>query len=114
MHRVCFQLSVKPELIDAYRRRHEAVWPEMLREIEASGRHNYSLFLRPDGLLIGYFETDEDPAVSAARLAASPVAARWEAEAADYFVALDGRPDQAFVTLPEVFNLEDQLAALEV
>ena len=29
---------------------------------------------------------------------------------ADYFVALDGRPDQNSLTLTEIFNLEDQLA----
>jgi L-rhamnose mutarotase len=112
MQRVCFQLQVKPERLDEYRTRHEAVWPEMLREIEASGRHNYSLFLRPDGLLIGYFEVESLEA-SQAYLDASAVAAEWEEEAAGYFVDLDGaRPDQGIDRLQEVFNLEEQLAAL--
>jgi len=29
---------------------------------------------------------------------------------ADYFVSLDGRPDQGAPTLTEIFNLENQLA----
>jgi L-rhamnose mutarotase len=104
---------VKPDRIEQYVERHRAVWPEMLRAIEASGRRNYSLFLRPDGLLIGYYETDSDEA-SAAALAADPDTAAWEAEAADLFVALPGsRPDQGAPQLTEVFHLEDQLARLK-
>lgn len=112
MERVCFQLQVKPERMSEYVERHLAVWPRMLRAIEASGRRNYSLFLREDGLLIGYYETDDD-AASARSLADNPDTAEWEAEAAGFFVTLPGaRPDQGAPRLAEVFHLEDQLAAL--
>lgn len=112
MARVCFQLQVKPERMAEYVERHRAVWPEMLQAIADAGRRNYSLFLREDGLLIGYYETDDD-AASAAALAADPRTATWEAEAADFFVALPGtRPDQGAPQLTEVFHLESQLAAL--
>lgn len=112
MTRVCFQLQVLPSRLDEYVQKHEAVWPEMLQAIADSGRRNYSLFLRDDGMLIGYYETDDD-AASAAALAADPRTAAWEAEAAHFFVALDGaRPDQGAPTLREVFHLEDQLARL--
>jgi len=110
MPRVCFQLQVHPDRLEEYTERHAAVWPEMLQAIADSGRRNYSLFLRQDGLLIGYYETDDDEE-SKRRLAADPRTAPWEAEMAPFFVALDGRPDQAAPQLPEVFNLESQLAA---
>jgi L-rhamnose mutarotase len=111
--RVCFQLQVKPDRLAEYRERHAAVWPDMLRAIEASGRHNYSLFLRGDGLLIGYYEVDDDAAAQSS-LANDPRTAPWEAEMAEFFVALDGaRPDQGAPRLTEVFHLEDQLAALD-
>lgn len=109
MTRVCFQLRIAPELIDEYVRRHTPVWPEMLAEIAASGRRNYSLFLVDGGLLIGYYETDDDAAAQT-YLAASPVAARWEAEMAPFFVGLEGRPDQAATPLTEVFHLADQIS----
>lgn len=112
MQRICFQLQVKPERLDEYRERHAAVWPTMLEAIAASGRRNYSLFLRPDGLLIGYYETDDDDASQRA-LDENPATAPWEAEMAEFFTALDGRPDQAARRLDEVFNLESQLAALD-
>lgn len=110
MTRVAFQLQVRPELLDEYLARHSPVWPEMLAEISAAGRRNYSLFLAEGGTLIGYYETDDDAAAQA-YLAASPVAARWEAEMGRFFVDLGGRPDQAATALTEVFHLEDQLAA---
>ncbi|MBW9109121.1 L-rhamnose mutarotase [Microbacterium trichothecenolyticum] len=110
MTRVCFQLMVRPELLDEYIARHTPVWPEMLAEIAASGRRNYSLFLGDGGRLIGYYETDDDQAAQA-YLANSEVAARWEAEMGRFFVGLEGRPDQAATPLTEVFNLADQLAA---
>jgi L-rhamnose mutarotase len=113
MPRVCFQLQVKPDRIAEYVERHRAVWPDMLRAIRDAGRRDYSLFLREDGLLIGYYETDDD-AASARALAADPRTAAWEGQAADLFEALPGaRPDQGAPQLTEVFHLEDQLAALD-
>lgn len=111
LQRVCFQLQVRPELIPEYRRRHAAVWPEMLRALKAADWNNYSLFLRDDGLLIGYVET-ESLAAARAGMAATEVNARWQAEMAGYFVALAGAPDTGFLQLSEIFNLDDQLAAL--
>lgn len=110
MERICFQLQVRPERLAEYRERHVAVWPEMLQAIADSGRRNYSLFLRADGLLIGYYETESD-AASQAALAADPRTAEWEAHMEGFFVSLDGRADQGALQLPEVFNLEQQLAA---
>lgn len=112
VHRVCFQLQVRPERIAEYRERHTAVWPEMLRALQNTGWNNYSLFLREDGLLIGYLETP-DLAAAQAGMAATEVNARWQAQMGEFFVDLDGAPDAGFLQLAEVFNLEDQLAALD-
>ena len=110
--RVCFQLQVDPARLDEYRERHDPIWPEMLDAIAAAGWQNYSLFLRDDGLLIGYYET-ADVEAAAAALAASPVTARWEASMAGFFPSLGGgRADQGVQRITEVFNLEDQPAAL--
>ncbi|NYE17991.1 L-rhamnose mutarotase [Microbacterium immunditiarum] len=111
MPRIAFTLEVRPELLDAYVERHTPVWRDMLAEITAAGRRNYSIFLdRERSTLFGYYETDDDEAARA-YLAASPVAARWEASMAEFFVGLEGRADQAATTLTEVFNLHDQLTA---
>lgn len=66
MQRVCFLLKVRADRLDEYRERHAAVWPEMLQALSATGWHNYSLFLREDGLLVGYVETEDFAAARAA------------------------------------------------
>ncbi|MFO7168914.1 MAG: L-rhamnose mutarotase [Chloroflexota bacterium] len=106
MERVCFLLKVRPERLEEYKQRHAAVWPEMLQALRETGWHNYSLFVRDDGLLVGYFET---PDLQAALdgMAAREVNARWQAEMAPFFEGLDGRrPDEGFLRLEEVFHLE--------
>jgi L-rhamnose mutarotase len=107
MPRYCFQLHVRPGRLDEYKERHRAVWPEMLGALRDTGWRNYSLFLRADGLLIGYVEAD-DLSAAQAGMAATEVNTRWQSEMAPFFVDLDGRPDEGFVLLEEVFHLEDQ------
>ena len=107
MPRVCFTLQVDPARVAEYRERHAHVWPEMQQALRGSGWRDYSLFLRPDGLLVGVVTT-EDFAAALASMAATDVNARWQAEMAGFFVGLDGRPDQAMMPLDEVFHLEPQ------
>ena len=110
MARYCFLLQVRPELLAEYEERHRAVWPEMLRALRDTGWRNYSIFARSDGLIVGYVETD-DLAAAQRAMAATDVNTRWQAAMSKYFVGLDGRgPDESFLLLDEIFNLEDQLA----
>lgn len=112
MARYCFLLQVRPELLDEYIRRHAAVWPDMLRALKVAGWHNYSLFARDDGLVVGYVEA-LDLAVAQAAMTDTEVDARWQADMARFFTGLDGRrPDEGFLLLSEIFNLDDQLGAL--
>lgn len=106
MQRVAFLLKVKPDRIAEYKRRHQAVWPEMLQALRETGWHNYSLFLREDGLLFGYLETDDFERAQA-EMAKREVNLRWQREMAEFFEALDGkRPDEGMVRLEEVFHLD--------
>lgn len=113
MNRYCFLLQVRPNMIDEYRLRHANVWPQLLQALADSGWHNYSLFLRPDGLLVGYVES-EDLDSSLAAMAKTAVNSRWQADMQRFFVEADGqadghRPDEGLLLLEEVFHLEDQL-----
>lgn len=106
MERVCFLLQVRTERLAEYKERHAAVWPEMLDALRETGWRNYSLFLRDDGLLVGYFETP-DLAAALAGMAARDVNNRWQRDMTPFFVALDGlRPDEGFLRLEEVFHLD--------
>lgn len=106
MERVCFLLKVRPERLEEYKKRHEAVWPDMLQALRETGWHNYSLYLRPDGLLVGYFETP-DLEAALGGMAGREVNARWQRDMAPFFEDLGGRrPDEGFERLAEVFHLE--------
>ena len=109
MQRICFTLQVRPDRLAEYRRRHAAVTDDMLHALADSGWRDYSLFLRSDGLLVGYLVADDFAAAQAA-LASTEASRRWEESMAGFFVdttAEDKHP------LEEVFHLEDQLARLD-
>jgi L-rhamnose mutarotase len=107
MQRVGFLLKVKPELVAEYRRHHEQVWPDMQEALRRTGWHNYSLFMRPDGLLFGYFEAQESFAASLDGMSREEVNERWQSFMAPYFEGVAGaHADQMMVELEEVFHLD--------
>jgi len=77
----------------------------MLNALRETGWTNYSLFLREDGLLVGYLET-EDFERARAGMASREVNDRWQSEMRDFFVQPQGlTPDRAMQPLEEVFHL---------
>jgi L-rhamnose mutarotase len=106
MERVCFLLKVRQERLEEYKRRHKAVWSEMLQALRETGWTNYSLFLRDDGMLVGYLETpDFEKALRG--MSTQEVNARWQREMGPFFEDLDGRrPDEGLLRLEEVFHLD--------
>ena len=104
--RVCFQLSVRPDRLEEYKARHGEVWPEMLDALRRAGWRNYSLFLREDGLLIGYLECEDFEAAQRA-MDETEVNARWQADMAPFFKLPEGaRPDTGFERLEEIFHAD--------
>jgi L-rhamnose mutarotase len=107
MTRVGFLLKVRPDKLAEYKEHHQKVWPEMRAALTRHGWRNYSLFLRPDGLLFGYVETPDGFRAALDGMAGEEVNARWQAFMAPYFAALDGaRPDESMVELEEIFHLD--------
>jgi len=105
MKRICFILQVKPDRLQEYKKRHRAVWPEMLNALRETGWNNYSLFLGQDGLLVGYLET-EDFDRAREGMASLEVNDRWQNEMKDFFAQPEGLlPDVAMQPLEEVFHL---------
>lgn len=105
MQRVCFVLNVRPECIDEYRRQHREVWPEMQQALRQAGWHDYSLFLRADGLLVGYLVTHNFEAARRA-MKQHPVNTRWQQHMEPFFQALEAHADDVMHPLEEVFHLD--------
>jgi L-rhamnose mutarotase len=105
MERVCFLLKVREERIAEYKQRHAEVWPEMLNALAEAGWHNYSLFLRGDGLLVGYCEVESFTKVLE-NMKHFPVNEKWQEWMAPFFEGFGtGKADDNMIRLEEVFHL---------
>ncbi|MCI0159392.1 L-rhamnose mutarotase [Leifsonia shinshuensis] len=110
--KVCFLLRIDPAATGEYVDRHDRIWPEMLEALHESGYRNYSMFLDPTGLLVGYLETD-DFAASSSRMAAHPVQQRWSDSMEAMFLPVDqARPVGTIAPLRHVFDLDRQRATM--
>ena len=75
------------------------------RLVRLAGTTTLYIQIENDGTLIGYLET---PSLAAAKagMEKTEINAKWQAEMAEFFVALEGkRPDEGFLQLEEVFHL---------
>jgi len=105
MKRVGFQFKVRRDRLDEYKQLHKQVWPDMLEALIESGWHNYSLFMREDGLVFGYFETEDSLQTAQANMAAREINPRWQKFMSDFMDA-NARPDETFSELEEYFHLD--------
>ncbi|MHB1734670.1 MAG: L-rhamnose mutarotase [Ferrimicrobium acidiphilum] len=89
-------------VIDEYERRHDEIWPELVREFAESGISEMEIFVRGNEVII-YSETS-DPN-SWQRLWASSVHKRWDREMS-VLLEYDGDNVKS-ETLRHVFSLAD-------
>jgi L-rhamnose mutarotase len=107
MKRVGFLLKVREDKIEEYKKHHKNVWPAMVEALQRTGWKNYSLFLREDGLLFGYFETPDSFQAALGGMANEEINARWQEFMAPYFENLSGaHADESMIELEEVFHID--------
>lgn len=107
MKRIGFLLKVKEDMIEDYKMHHENVWSEMLDALRRNGWHNYTLFMRKDGLLFGCFETPGSFQNALDDIAREEINTKWQEFMAPYFQGLGGaHPDENMLELEEVFHLD--------
>jgi L-rhamnose mutarotase len=104
MERVGFTMRLLPGQEAEYRRRHAAVWPEMLDALRAAGARDYSIFVNGDQLF-AYLVVDDFDRFRAA-MAVSPVNERWQAEMAALIDPLTDPATGFHQRLEEVFHLD--------
>jgi L-rhamnose mutarotase len=104
MERVGFTMRVLPGQEAEYRRRHAAVWPEMLEALKAAGARDYSIFIRGSDLF-AYLVVD-DFAAFRASMATRPANDRWQAEMAALIDPLTDPATGFHQRLEEIFHLD--------
>ncbi len=107
MERVGFAMRILPGHEVEYRRRHAAVWPEMLAALTGAGCLDYSIFVRGADLF-GYLVVD-DFGRFRATMNQSPVNARWQAEMAALIDPLTDPSTGFHQRLDEVFHFEPRV-----
>ena len=107
MKRVGFLFKIKEEHKNEYKKHHQNIWPEMLQALKKHGWNNYSIFMTPEGLLFGYFETPESFEKALEGMSTEDINSKWQEFMAPYFENIgDQNPDKAMIELEEVFHTE--------
>jgi L-rhamnose mutarotase len=104
MKRVAGIMKVYKDCFAEYKRRHDNIFPEMKKELENHGYHNYSIYLdETTGNLFSYYETDDEK--KADSMADTEICKKWW----DYMKdVMETNPDNSPVCLDlkEVFHLD--------
>lgn len=104
MTRIAFKMQLFKGFEQEYRKRHEAIWPELEALLKDSGISNYSIFLDPDTLaLIGVMDVADEQARQ--RLPEHPVMQKWWAYMKD-IMATNADNSPVSVPLAQVFHMD--------
>jgi len=104
MARHAFKMFLNPGAVEEYRRRHDAIWPDLVVLLREAGVSNYSIHLDPEtDILFAYLERRDDHTMDA--LPSHPVMRRWWEHMKDI---MRSNPDGSPVTEPleEMFYLK--------
>ena len=104
MKRSALKMQLKKGFEAEYKARHDAIWPEMKRELEKAGLVDYSIFLDEEtSTLFAVHKLTDDN--TADQLAQKPIVKKWWAHMADI---METNPDNSPVckTLSEVFRMD--------
>jgi L-rhamnose mutarotase len=104
MPRVAFKMQLHPGREAEYKRRHDALWPELETLLKETGISEYSIFLDPETHALFGVLSIEDP-LRLEELPRHPVMQRWWAYMAD-IMASNSDHSPLSVPLGEVFYLK--------
>ncbi|QJW89185.1 L-rhamnose mutarotase [Spirosoma taeanense] len=98
-----FRMKLKPGFSDEYKKRHAAIWPELVALLKQTGVGEYRIFLDEEThLLFAVQEVSGEQ--SSQELGTTEIVQRWWAYMADI---METNPDNSPVTIPlkEVFYM---------
>jgi L-rhamnose mutarotase len=103
MQHYAFKMLLNPGCADEYKRRHDAIWPELAVLLKQTGISNYSIHLDPEtNVLFAYLERRDDHSMD--ELPRQEIMRRWWEHMRDIMAA---NPDGSPVATPlvELFHL---------
>ena len=92
MEKYAWKGMIKEGMIDEYVRRHNEIWPEMVKVLKDAGIRNYTIW-NTGCELFGYYECEKGVEYAAKVQAESPVVDRWNEYMKDILIMeMDQRP----------------------
>jgi L-rhamnose mutarotase len=99
-----FKMVLNPGMKDEYRRRHDAIWPELVDLLHAAGVSDYSIFLDEEtNVLFGVLWRRKDHTMTA--LPQTALMQKWWTHMAD-IMATNDRNEPIAIDLTPVFHME--------
>ncbi len=104
MAKLAFKMKLKPGLKAEYRRRHAAIWPELVKLLHDNGVSDYYIFLDEETSLL-FAVQNQTGEKSSQDMGADPIVQKWWDFMADI---METNPDNSPVSVPleEVFHME--------
>ena len=104
MTRSAFKMFLKPGCEAEYEKRHNEIWPDLIKLLKESGVYDYSIFWDKDtNILFAVQKTKGDG--NSQDLGGNPIVQKWWDYMADI---METNPDNSpvSITLPELFYMD--------
>ena len=105
MEKYAWKGMIKEGMIDEYVRRHNEIWPEMVKVLKDAGIKNYTIW-STGCELFGYYECEKGVEYAAKVQAESPVVDRWNEYMKDILIMEMDPETGAQPLLKKVFTLD--------
>ena len=96
MNKYAFKMKLKPGFKEEYKRRHDAIWPELKRLLSASGVRDYTIYLDEETLSLFAVQYQHGTA-SSQDLGLDPLVRKWWEYMSDI---METNPDLSPVSIP--------------
>lgn len=105
MIRHAFKMKLSSGNVEEYKRRHDAIWPELAIELRKAGIRDYSIYYDPETRILFAFQklTDDNTTDILPR---NPAVRKWWDYMNDGIMEYDDKNEPVSIPLTEVFHMD--------
>lgn len=105
MKRNAFKMKLSSGNVAEYKKRHDAIWPELSEELSKAGISDYSIYYDEETKILFAFQKLSDDN-TADDLVNNPIIRKWWDYMNDGIMEYDEKNEPVAVTLEEVFHMD--------
>ena len=105
MRRAAFKMKLFPGKKDDYIKRHDKIWPELIKLLKDNGISDYTIFLDEETNVLFAVQKVDENAGSSQDHGNNPIVQKWWAQNIDL---METNPDNSPISIPltELFHME--------